>query len=44
MKDVVNAQTAYTIFVGDLWFVFTFILGEAEHANQPLRMAAWDIH
>ena len=28
--------------VGDLWFVFTSILGEADHVNdpEPLRMAA----
>ena len=31
--------------VGDLWFVFTSILGEADHAKdpEPLRIAAWDI-
>jgi hypothetical protein len=31
--------------VGDLWFVFTSILGEADHSKdpEPLRMAAWDI-
>jgi len=44
-KALGNEEFVPRKLVGDLWFVFTSILGEADHARnpQPIRLAAWDI-
>ena len=44
-KVLANEELVPRVLVGHLWFVFTSMLGEADHARnpEPIRNAAWDI-